>query len=72
MFLPLFTVPKAWHWVVGIKRPTSVGIKRPTSVGIKIPTCHSFRVGWDATLIRVKGQLLAILHPIQMIVKGQN
>ena len=28
--------------------------KRPTSVGIKIPTSHSFRVGWHATLIRVK------------------
>ena len=27
---------------------------RPTSVGIKVPTSHSFRVGWDATLIRVK------------------
>ena len=44
--MPFFTVPKAWHW--------GVGIKRPTSVGIKIPTSHSFRVGWDATLIRVK------------------
>ena len=28
-------------------------MERPTSVGIKIPTSHSFRVGWDATLIRV-------------------
>ena len=34
------------HW--------GVGIKRPTSGGIKIPTSHSFRVGWHATLIRVK------------------
>ena len=44
--MPFFTVPKMWHW--------GVGIKRPTSVGIKIPTSHFFRVGWDATLIRVK------------------
>ncbi len=45
-FLPFFTVPKAWHW--------GIGIKRPTSAGIKIPTSHSFRVNWDATLIRTK------------------
>ena len=48
-FLPFFTVPKEWHWVVGIKRPTLVGIK--------IPTSHSFRVGWDATLIRVNWKI---------------
>ena len=45
-FLPIFTVPKARNW--------GVGIKRPSSVGIKITTSHSFRVGWDATLIRIK------------------
>ena len=43
-FFTFFTVPKAWHW--------GVGIRRPTSVGIKIPTSHSVRVGWDATLIK--------------------
>ena len=39
-----------WHW--------EVGIKRSTSAGIKIPTSHSFRVGWDATLIRVKDDVV--------------
>ena len=44
--MPFFIVPKEGLW--------GVGIKRPTSDGIKIATSHSFTVGWDATLIRVK------------------
>ena len=34
------------------------------SVGIKIPTSHSFRVGWHATLIRVKTIDLETLLPM--------